>query len=216
MLLTAESIFGLRLSGAVLWSVAYLLIIKRGFQDRTLGMPLTALACNLATEFTFGVLRRNTPPGNDALVYAIWLALDAVILVQAFSFGPVRYRSTLPGRWFDAMLVLALGSALGIVLAITRAFDDRDGRYSAFPGNLLMSILFVAMALRRSDVGGQSIYIAWSKMLGTLAISLLMVATGPVSPLPAILCVAIAFDMAYVVLLHANLRRLGLNPWTRW
>src|SRR5580693_6117189 len=100
MLLTAGLLVALRLSAAVLWTAAYLLIIKRGFQDRSLGMPLAALAFNLAIEFTFGVLLRNRPPGNEALVYSIWLALDAVILVQAFSFGPAHYRSTLPVKWF--------------------------------------------------------------------------------------------------------------------
>jgi hypothetical protein len=216
MLLTAGSIFAIRLSCAVLWMVAYLLIIKRGFQDRALGMPLTALTCNLAIEFTFGVLLRDRPPGNESLIYLIWLALDLVILAQAICFGPARYARTLPRPGFYGVLVLALGTALGIVVAITYAFDDRDGTYSALPANLLMSVLFVAMALRQSDAGGQSIYIAYSKMLGTLAGSIVAVVAAPGSPLLLLGVPTLCFDLTYIVLLHAKLRTLGLNPWTRW
>jgi hypothetical protein len=146
----------------------------------------------------------------------IWLALDLVILAQAICFGPARYARTLTRLGFYGVLVLALGTALGIVLAISYAFHDRDGTYSAPPANLLMSALFVAMVLRQSDAGGQSIYIAYSKMLGTIAGSIVAVVAAPGSPL-LLLGVPIAcFDLTYIVLLHAKLRTLGLNPWTRW
>jgi len=47
--------------------------------------------------------------------------------------------------------------------------DFWGARYTAFAQNLMMSVLFISMLVRRDNVDGQSMYIAIFKMLGTLA-----------------------------------------------
>jgi hypothetical protein len=80
----------------------------------------------------------------------------------------------------------------------------------------MMSVLFVAMLLRRQDIKGQSIYIALGKMFGTLLPSILFFLRFPNSPLLNFLYVSIfIFDLIYVVLLYAKHKDLGINPWTR-
>jgi hypothetical protein len=75
----------LKIGGGIFWTLVYLLIIKHGFQDHTCGMPLPALAGNLAWEFTFSCL---LPPRAPAIYNnVVWLALDLVILVQLIRFG---------------------------------------------------------------------------------------------------------------------------------
>jgi hypothetical protein len=46
----------LTLISGISWTVVYLDLINRGFRDRTYGMPLFALAFNIAREFIFGFL----------------------------------------------------------------------------------------------------------------------------------------------------------------
>jgi hypothetical protein len=43
----------LLVGSGLLWTVTYLLIIRRGFLDHTYGMPLAALCANLSWEFVF-------------------------------------------------------------------------------------------------------------------------------------------------------------------
>ena len=79
----------------------------------------------------------------------------------------------------------------------------------------MMSVLFVAMLLRRQDIKGQSIYIALGKIVGTLLPSILFFLRFPNSPLLNFLYVCIfIFDLIYVVLLYAKHKDLGINPWT--
>ncbi|HKP37066.1 MAG TPA: hypothetical protein VJT71_09415 [Pyrinomonadaceae bacterium] len=71
---------------------------------------------------------------------------------------------------FIAWSVLGLVSAFALEYAILREFGVAKGAaYSAFPQNLLMSMLFIAMLAQRGNREGQSVTIAVSKWLGTLA-----------------------------------------------
>lgn len=148
----------------VLWTLAYLLIIRRGFLDRTYGMPLAALCANLSWEFIFAFVYPHDLP--QRAVNVVWFSFDLVILGQLLLYGPREF-ANLPRRLFYAGFALALATAFGAVLTITLEFDDFDGAYSAFGQNLMMSILFVVMLYSRGSLRGQSVSIAALKMGGT-------------------------------------------------
>jgi hypothetical protein len=79
----------------------------------------------------------------------------------------------------------------------------------------MMSVLFIAMLIRRNNISGQSMYIAFFKWLGTLAPTVLVwFATG--SRLVLMLGLACFFyDVVYMVMLRRKFVETGLNPWTR-
>jgi hypothetical protein len=148
----------------VLWTLAYLLIIRRGFLDRTYGMPLVALCANLSWEFIFSFVYPHDLP--QRAVNVVWLSFDLVILLQLLLYGPREF-ADLPRRAFYAVLALVLATSFGAVLAVTYELGDFDGVYSAFGQNLMMSVLFIAMLRSRGSLRGQSVGIALSKMGGT-------------------------------------------------
>ena len=148
----------------VLWTLAYLLIIRRGFLDRTYGMPLVALCANLSWEFIFSFVYPHDLP--QRAVNVVWFSFDLVILLQLLLYGPREF-ADLPRRAFYAVLALALAASFGAVLAVTLEFDDFDGAYSAFGQNLMMSVLFIAMLRSRGSLRGQSVGIALLKLGGT-------------------------------------------------
>jgi hypothetical protein len=195
----------LKLGSGLLWSLAYVLIIWRGFRDRTYGMPVAALCANLSWEFIFSFLYPHALP--QSYVNRAWFVLDLIILAQICRYAPDEFKHMIPRRLFFPALALGIVLAFLLILFITHEFHDADGRYSAFGQNLMMSILFVAMLLRRQSLRGQSIYIAVSKLLGTLLPSVLVFLTYPESPLLNTLHVGIlVFDVTYVVLVARALR----------
>lgn len=46
----------LMLGSGAFWTLTYVLMIRRGFVDRTYGMPLVALGANVSWEFIFSFL----------------------------------------------------------------------------------------------------------------------------------------------------------------
>ena len=207
------------LASGAFWVATYLLIIRRGWLDRTFGMPLVALCANLSWEFIFAFVFPQRAP--QVYVNAAWFAFDLLILLELLRFGAAEFPH-LPRRGFYGLFALALVVSFGAVLFVTIEFDDyRDGAYSAFGQNLMMSALFVDMLLRRRSVRGQSLYIALCKLIGTGLVSfagwfIFRPLSASSSVLLPYLYVAIAaLDALYVVLLYRQCRREGINPWQR-
>jgi hypothetical protein len=201
----------LQIGSGVFWTAVYVLIIRLGFRDKTYGMPIAALCANISWESIFSFLYPHAPPQN--FINVIWFIFDLVIVFQTLRFGKLEfaYRSL-----FYPAFVLGLLVSFGAILAITFEFDDWDGKYAAFGQNLMMSILFIAMLLKRQNVRGQSIYIALFKMIGTVLPSILFYLRYPDSPLLNFLYVSIfVFDLIYVGLLYVKHGELGINPWRR-
>ncbi|MNR49209.1 hypothetical protein D3C85_1685580 [compost metagenome] len=76
------------------------------------------------------------------------------------------------------------------------------GIYSAFGINLMMSILFIKLPFTQG-LKGQTIYIAYYKMIGTLCASILCYSLYPDSILLLLLCLLTTIaDIVYIGIIH--------------
>jgi hypothetical protein len=164
--------------GGIFWSLAYVLIIRQGFKDRTYGMPLAALCANISWEAIFAFLHPHSPP--QLYINYAWFGLDTIIVFQFLSFGKNEFSNLSLGQFY-LIFVFALVMSFCSILFVTYEFQDWQGAYSAFGQNLMMSVLFLWMFFSRNDLRGQSIYIAILKMLGTGVSSLAFYLYQPIS-----------------------------------
>ncbi len=196
------------------WTIVYIDIINRGLRDKTYGMPLFALAFNITWEFIYGFL---IGPGLSLqkLVNVVWFTLDAIIVYTYFKYGRGDFPKSVE-RYFIPWSLAAFVAGFITLYFTALEFPDYWGaRYSAFAQNLMMSVLFIGLLVRRNNVDGQSMYIAIFKWLGTLAPTIQMV-LGTGSKLILILGIAIFFyDVIYIGMLYRKFVELGLDPFTR-
>ncbi len=204
----------LTLISGISWSIVYVDIINRGLRDKTYGMPLFALAFNIAWEFMFAFW---VVAGFSVqrLVNIVWFLLDAVIVYTYFRYGRREFPKTVE-RFFVPWSLVAFGIGFLAIYFTHYEFEDYWGaRYSAFAQNLMMSVLFIDMLVRRNNVNGQSMYIAIFKWLGTLAPSIqISLQTG--SHLILILGIGcFVYDMICIGMLYQKFVELKLDPFTR-
>lgn len=181
---------------AIFWTITYILIIIQGFKDRACGMPLAAICANITWEFLFAFVMPFHP--LQMIISLVWFLLDCVILFQAVYFAKPKFppRLLLPAIFF--LLVISLLLHVGMVVE----FHDQVGKYTAFGINLMMSVLFIELPFKQG-LKGQSIYIAYYKMLGTLCASVLCYSLFPDSFLLTIMCVLVTVaDLIYIVIVH--------------
>lgn len=204
----------LKIIGGLFWTLTYLLIIRRNAVDKTLGMPLVALAANISWEFTFSVLIPHGAP--QIYVDWAWLIFDAIIVLQTLRYGPTVFAHTpIGGKRFYPVFVLTLLLSFGAVYTITLEFQDFTGKYAAFSQNLLMSILFLFMLYSRQSLAGQSFYIALFKCLGSLLFSVLFFLRTQQAPyMNYLFLTTLCFDALYVWWVYTKHQALGQNPWT--
>ncbi len=205
---------GLTLLSGLCWTGVYIDLINRGFRDKTCGMPFFALAFNIAWEFIYAFIIDQGFPLQRA-VNIVWFGLDVIILVTYFRYGRQEFPRSFEGLflpWSMAALVVAF---VTLYYAGTEFSGTRGGTYSAFAQNLMMSVLFISMLVRRRGVQGQSMYIALLKWIGTLAPTILVwLATGSRLVL-ALGAGCFFYDVVYIFLLYRQFLALGLDPFTR-
>lgn len=180
------------------WTIAYIWVIYKGFRDRTCGMPIVALCANITWEFLFSLVMPYHP--LQQIVTLLWFLLDCIILFQFF-----YYSKSLSPKWPIKPIVLSLlVIALLLHYGMAIEFHDPEGKYSAFGINLMMSILFIRMLLKQ-DLYGQSIFIAYSKMVGSLCASIWCYSLNPNSILLNMLYILIfILDVVYILLVYSK------------
>ncbi|MBX6762877.1 MAG: hypothetical protein K6T51_07285 [Rubrobacteraceae bacterium] len=210
--------YGVMLLSGALWTLAYLLILRQGYLDRTYGMPLAALGANISWEFVFSFV--YPPHSIQHPVNIVWFCLDLLIVLQTLGFGPREFPD-LSRPLFYATFALMVAIALPTIILMSRTFGDYDGAYSAFGQNLMMSALFIAMLYNRRSLRGQSLPIALCKLFGTAAASFAFYFYSTDysgSPLLTFLYLAIfALDLLYTLLVLAatRMRPAGKAPTRR-
>ncbi|MFN2138064.1 MAG: hypothetical protein ACK2UK_19060 [Candidatus Promineifilaceae bacterium] len=232
------------MASGVFWLIAYLLIIYRGFKDHSYGMPVVALIGNLAWEIIFGLgIETGCPatwsscPGTLIQVRNfIWMLFDFVILYTVLKYGRQYFTGFLQ-KYFYAIVFGGIAVALALIYSIVQEFWIQNAwgvivngqtpaflplkiqggsYYTGFGLNLIMSILFIFMIGRRGNVEGQSIYIAISKWLGSLAAYGFMLADSVQTPVVNVLyAVVFVLDVLYIWMVYSRARAEGLNPWRR-
>lgn len=196
----------LMLGSGIFWTITYILIIRRSYQDKTYGMPLIALCANISWEAIFSFI--YPPSLIQHIVNLIWFFLDVGIFVQLLRYGPREF-ADFSKRLFYSICTITLCTSFGTVLLITMEFQDK-GTYSAFGQNLMMSILFLVMLSRRRSLRGQSMGIALCKLVGTACASLAFYLDSPFAHksvlLPFLFAAILVYDAIYVAMVYRQMR----------
>lgn len=200
----------LTLLSGIGWMIVYEECIRLGFKDKTYSMPLWALGLNFAWEviYSFSDIVWQVHGKLEGMVLAqtvvnvFWAGLDVIILYTFFKYGKKGWNKLLPEKWFVpyGLLVLVCSFTLQIVFIVEFGFV-MAAKYAAFLQNLLMSVLFIGMYLKRGSMEGQSLLLAVAKWIGTLAPTLLM---GVITYNPVVLACGIfcsIFDLIYIALI---------------
>jgi hypothetical protein len=156
--------------GGIFWITAYVLIIIKGFKEKTYGMPIAAFCFNFSWEFIFSVI--YLPDLDLGLTKFLWLFLDIVILYQIIKFWKNEHQGIKPSIFYLAFIFMFF-IAFSLVFLTRKEFGVTFGDfYIPYFINLLMSILFILMLYNRASLRGQSILIALFKLLGSATYSI--------------------------------------------
>lgn len=192
----------LTLVSGLCWTLVYIEGIRLGIRDRSYAIPFYALALNLSWELLYTYFGFRTRIDLQTIINTVWFLFDVGILYTYFTYGKKYFPVNL-AYWFLPWSMLGLFTAFWVEYAFAREFGiSAGGTYAAFLQNLLMSVLFIGMLVRRDSTEGQSLTIAVSKWLGTLAPTIVFGMIG--GPKPLILTAGLlcsVFDLIYIWML---------------
>lgn len=198
------------------WIIVYEECIRLGFKQKTYAMPFWALGLNVAWEtiYTYSDIFLGAH-GNlsgmtlvQTIANAAWVCLDIIILFTYFRFGSKEWPQSLSKKLFAPWSILVLICCFALQLVFIKEFGfEMAAQYSAFLQNLLMSVLFVKLYIKRGSMEGQSILLAFAKWIGTLAPTILMgvLTFNWIVLVTGIFCSV--FDLIYIGLLLKETRK---------
>jgi hypothetical protein len=200
------------------WVALYILVIRRGFIDRTFGIPLVALAINMAWDIIGFTLAKG--PAIQGVVDGFYYLLQMVILYQVVKFG-ARDFPQMSRFMFLFWVALSQVTAVWFMGLAMVELRDPIGVKTGFVDTFINGALFIAMFYRRPGLEGQTIYIGLLKLVGTGVMSLgLAIYPWPgYSDSPFLLSLYVGIfvlDLLYVLLVYQRARQLGINVWRRW
>lgn len=195
----------LTLLSGICWSIVYIELIRKGFKDKTYGMPLFALGLNFAWELIYSVDEIVLGAASiQGWVNLVWAVLDAIIVYTYFKYGR-EYFPEKGKKYFVPFSILAFASCFVMQFAFYFHFEGGvlAGEYSAFAQNAAMSILFITMLFNRGNTRGQTVLMAVAKWIGTLAPTILMGILQEFNIYIILMGVVCSvFDIMYIVVLR--------------
>lgn len=204
----------LALLSGIFWTIVYVDSIRVGLRDKSYAMPLWALGLNIAWEGMYAVLGyQYSGLTMQTIINGVWFLFDLGLVYTFFRYGKKYFPKVFTTTQFYLWGILGIGAGAVVQVAFLLEFKyGYSAVYSAFLQNLLMSVLFIAMLVQRKSSEGQSMLIAVSKFLGSLAptISFGLIALGehPANVLVLIVGLLMAlFDLIYIWLL-ANVKSI--------
>ena len=197
----------MQISTGLLWSIVYILIINQSFRDKTSGMPMAAICANISWEFIFSFIYPHK--GLQGIIDIIWFTLDIIIVLQYINFGRKEFEKNISVKFFYLMFLLSMAFSFSIIIATVLEFNDFEGRYAAFAQNLMMSVLFISLLLKRGNTKGQSIYIAIFKMIGSFLPALAFYFYFESGLITLLSVATLFFDLIYIFLLYNQFRKEG-------
>lgn len=202
------TIFLMLLSG-ITWTIVYIESIRVGIRDKSFAMPFWALALNITWELLHGVLGiAELGLSLQPIINCVWVLFDVGLLYTYFKYGYKYQSSEISKKTFILWSIGGLLVSFIVQYAFIVQFELTEAAsYSAYLQNLLMSVLFITMLRKRKSTEGQSLLIAWSKFIGTLAPTILIGFKGnPGIPAGNFFIISIGvliavYDVYYIVLL---------------
>jgi hypothetical protein len=181
--------FFLVLFSGICWTFTYIYSIYIGSKDKADAMPFVALALNITWEALYTVTGlQNSMTNIQAWINLVWVLFDIGLFYLYFKYGKEEFSRTAPKKYFMlwSVFILVMSAALQIIFRngfgmasadmgpFSNLIDSHLGAwYSAFIQNLIMSVLYISMFIKRKGNKGQSPWIAIAKCLGTLAPTIL-------------------------------------------
>lgn len=201
----------LLLIGVAFGILTYILIVRQGFKDKTFGMPIIMACANLSGDFICSFIYPPNP--LEKYINMFWLLFDIIFVFQYLKYGQQEFPKKLSKRLFYPHFAFVLLFSYIITLCVIDTFfkgDYSDAfKFIGLADNFIMSILFCSMFLTRTNLAGQSIYIASFKLLASICVALAFCLFSSMSSI-SYLCVVgfCVFDLIYFVLVYQETRNM--------
>ena len=145
--------------GGALWTACYILLVRESLLSHSYGMPLFALALNLAWEFVYAFYVSERL--SERVIFTVWLCIDCGLVYGALKYGKHEWsHAPVVARNLGKILVLlTAGAVIGhwcfAKWWIENVFAMREGKpYRGVIGTDINELGFWTAAISQAYLSG--------------------------------------------------------------
>lgn len=159
---------------SALWTIAYVLYIRKSFRDKSYGMPLISLCSNVSWEFLYII---KSPTILDRIASTIPFIVDLFLVYATIKFWPREWKnSPLIAENLVTIITLSIVMSLVGLWAFKIQFQGITDVtfWSGFILQVSVSLMSIIQLLSRGSTRGHSWGIWWCRAVGTFAVVCLL------------------------------------------
>ena len=199
---------GLFTTGALLWIVAYIVIIRYAFKHKTVIIPAVAVVCNYGNEIGGAFFWVRDMGQALVIAYWGWFLLDTIIVYKLLKYGARQFTTPFFKTNLKWLVLAGLAGSIPLSSLFMVQYDLPMGVLDAYIVNVVMSVAFLSL-LFVPNFPEHSLLLAWTKFLGTGIISVMFSMKYPENYFLWVIYFVVAFfDIAFIVLLYNKRKQL--------
>jgi len=161
-------------AGCFLWIVVYYFTLRNITRQKFIEIPLITVCGNIAWEFLWSWVFRTDMGSLFVWGYRTWFFMDCFIVYGLFRYGYKQLTIPALRKHASQLIVFGIAAWLVVLYFYIKNYDapiSKNGAYSGFILNVIISALYISQFFRLSNPQLFSKPIAWSKGVGTALIS---------------------------------------------
>jgi hypothetical protein len=185
--------------GTLMWVVSYIAVIRGGFKNKFIEMPLFVAIGNIAWEFIWSFVYKTNMGDFYLWGYRAWFVLDLFILYLIFKYGAKQFK--LPVFKKNVVLmVLGLLAFFGFFFFYFAkgGYDTAIGATSAFFLSVGISTLYIVLLFNNGNARNFSLLAGITRAIGDAVLTIFAIYYTEIGIIAVMGIYVVVLDFTYV------------------
>jgi hypothetical protein len=192
---------GLVMLGTLFWVICYFAVIRGGFKNKFVEMPMFVAAGNIAWEFVWSWFEQTNMGLLYLWGYRVWFFMDILIFYLMLRYGYKQVSNAwLRKYWKPSFILITVFFIFFYYFFAKGGFDTPIGATSAYTLSVGISTLYIALFVQRSNEYHFSWTAAWSRAAGDIIITVFVLSYYQIGILAVMGAYVALLDLVYVYL----------------
>ena len=198
--------------GTLFWVISYIAVIRHGFKNKFIEMPLYVAAGNIAWEFVWSFLFKTNMGDFYYWGYRAWFFLDLFIFYLILRYGAKQFNIALIKKYIVPITIgITVFFGFFFYYFADGGYDTPIGATSAFFLSVGISTLYIILLLSNKNANNFSLTAGVTRALGDTILTIFAINYTGIAIIAVMGVYVVILDIVYVLLLIRMKRSAKLS-----
>lgn len=193
--------------GTLMWVVSYIAVIRHGFKNKFVEMPVFVAIGNIAWEFIWSFVYKTNMGDFYLWGYRAWFFLDLFILYLVIKYGAKQFKLPIFNKnIIPIVLGLLIFFGFFFYYFVKGGYDTPIGATSAFFLSVGISTLYIVLLYSNGNAQNFSLLAGVTRAIGDLVLTIFAIYYTEIGIIAVMGAYVVVLDFTYVGLLWKKKR----------